>query len=79
MRATKLSSSAIERVAYDEEERTLSIWFRQSGRYLYFDVPKAIYDQLCAASSAGRYFAECVKGRFRCAFDPERRRFRPVH
>jgi hypothetical protein len=77
MRAAKLSSSVIRRVAYDEEERTLSIWFKETGLYVYFGVPGAIYEALCAAPSAGRYFNECIKRRFRCSFDPARRRFRP--
>ncbi len=37
-----------------------------------------IYDALKKAPSAGRFFNECIKRRFPCSFDPERRRFRPV-
>jgi hypothetical protein len=77
MRAASLSSSAIARIAYDEEARILSIWFRETGRYVYFDVPRAIYDALKAAPSAGRYFNDCIKRRYRCSFDPARKRFRP--
>ena len=77
MRAARLSSSVIARVAYDEEEGALSIWFRETGRYIYSNVPRAIYDGLCKAPSAGRYFNECIKRRFPCRPDPERRRFRP--
>ena len=78
MRARKLKSSVIERVAFDDEAHVLTISFRRTGKYLYYDVPRAIYDALCAASSAGAYFNACVKGRFRCRPDPERRRFRPA-
>ena len=77
MRAAKLASSAIARIAYDEDEKVLSIWFRETGRYLYHGVPRAIYDALRSAPSAGRYFNECIKRRFRCEPDPARRRFRP--
>ena len=77
MRAATLSSSMISRVAYDEHERTLSIWFRESGRYVYFDVPPPVFDGLRQAPSAGRFFNEAIKRRYRCRFDPERRRFRP--
>ena len=77
MRAAKLNSSLISRVAYDEEAEALSIWFRETGRYVYYGVPEAIYEALKAAPSAGRYFNESIKGRYRCSFDPERRRFRP--
>jgi hypothetical protein len=77
LRAARLSSSMIERVAYDEEARALSIWFRETGRYVYADVPRAIYDGLKKAPSAGRFFNECIKRRFPCRPDPERKKFRP--
>ena len=77
MRARKLKSTAIERVAYDEDQRTLRIWFKSSGMYLYSDVPRAIYDALCSASSAGGFFRDSIRGRFDCRFDPALRRFRP--
>jgi hypothetical protein len=78
MLASRLSSRAIVRIAYDEEARNLSIWFPETGRYIYSEVPRAIYEGLCKAPSAGRYFNECIKRRFPCRPDPERRRFRPV-
>ncbi len=78
MRAAKLNSSMISRVAYDEESEALSIWFRETGRYVYHGVPSAIYDALKRAPSAGRYFNESIKPRYRCTFDPDRRRFRPT-
>ncbi len=78
MRASSLSSSVIARVAYDEEARALSIWFRETGRYIYSNVPKAMYDALRKAPSAGRFYNECIKQRFPCRPDPERRRFRPA-
>jgi len=76
MRARTLDSSLIRRVAFDEEARTLSIWFRDSRRYIYSGVPRAIYEALCAAGSAGRYFNARIKGRYACRPDPPRR-FRP--
>ncbi|HEX9932531.1 MAG TPA: KTSC domain-containing protein [Allosphingosinicella sp.] len=45
---------------------------------MYYGVPASMYDALKGAQSAGRYFNDCIKGRYRCAFDPERRRFRPT-
>lgn len=67
----------ISRIRYDEDGESLSIWFHGSGRYVYSAVPRSVYEGLCAAPSAGRYFNESVKGRYRCTFDPERRRFGP--
>ncbi|HEY0043383.1 MAG TPA: KTSC domain-containing protein [Allosphingosinicella sp.] len=77
MRAAKISSSAISRIAYDDEARALSIWFKETGHYIYSDVPSAIFEGLKKAPSAGRYFNECIKRRFPCRPDPERRKFRP--
>jgi hypothetical protein len=77
MLAARLASSMIDRIAYDEERGALSIWFRETGRYIYSDVPRAIYDGLKKAPSAGRYFNACIRRRFPCRADPERRKFRP--
>ena len=77
MLAARLSSSVIERVASDEQAHVLSIWFRETGRYLYSDVPRPIYEGLKKAPSPGRYFNECIKRRYPCRPDPERRKFRP--
>ena len=77
MRAATLSSSLISRIAYDEEARTLRISFRNAALYCYFDVPAREYEALKSAPSAGRYYNACIKGRYRCAYDPARRRFRP--
>ena len=78
MRASRLSSSVIARVAYDDEHRALNIWVRETGRYIYSDVPKAIYEALCKAPSPGRFYNACIKRRFPCRPDPERRKFRPA-
>lgn len=78
MRAVNLRSSMIARIAYDDAARTLCIWFREAGKYVYEDVPRAVYDTLRAAPSAGRTFNSEVKGRYRCRFDPDRKRFRPA-
>jgi hypothetical protein len=77
MLAVRLASSMIERIAYDEAASTLSIWFRDTGRYVYAQVPRAIYDGLKRAPSTGRYFNQCIKRRFPCRADPQRRKFRP--
>ena len=77
MRASNLDSSMIKRVLFDDDAQTLSIWFRESGRYIYYGVPRAIYDALVSASSAGSFFNAAIKGRFECRFDPARRKHRP--
>jgi hypothetical protein len=78
MRACRFkNSSMIDRVAFDDDAEVLSVSFRQTGKYLYYDVPGAIFEALCKAKSAGTFFNEQIKGRFRCRRDPELRRFGP--
>ncbi len=67
MRARRLHSSMIDRVVFDDEAETLRVSFRGSGRsYTYMGVPRAIYDALVRAQSAGRYFNDCIRGHFAC-------------
>ncbi len=67
----------IDRIGFDDDAGILSISFRDTGKYLYYDVPAATFDAFCKAVSAGTFFNECIKDRFRCARDPDRRRFGP--
>jgi hypothetical protein len=78
MRACRFrKSSMIDRVTFDDEASTLCVSFRQTGKYVYDDVPGTLFDALCKAASVGSFFNEHIKGRFRCRRDPERRRFGP--
>lgn len=77
MRACSPNSSMIDRVAFDDESHIMSVSFRDTGKYIYYDVPKTIFEALCKASSAGAFFNAQVKGHFRCSRNPERRRFGP--
>jgi hypothetical protein len=65
MRARRLNSSMIDRIAFDDEAETLVVWFKASGKYVYHGVPRAIYDALAKAASAGAAFNTLVRGRFR--------------
>ena len=75
MRAKRLQSSMIDRIIFDDEAETLAVWFRNSRKYLYHGVPRALYDAFGKAQSAGAFFNNCVKGHFRC--EPVGRRYRP--
>ena len=76
MRARRLNSSLIDRIVFDEEAHTLRILFRNARAYIYEGVPRAIYDGLAGAASAGAFFNAAIKGRYPCR--PERRRHRPA-
>jgi hypothetical protein len=72
---TPAQSSAVERIGYDEDEHCLSVWFRGGRRYIYSDVPRALYDEFRRAASAGRFVTERIKGRYPCRSEPQRRRY----
>lgn len=67
----------IDCIGYDDAAGTLSIWFCDTGRYLYYGVPAALFEAFCNAGSAGTFFNERIKDRFCYVRDPERRRFGP--
>ena len=76
MRAVRLRSSTIDRALFDEEARELTLCFKGNRAYVYSGVPRAVFDALKTAASAGSYFNRCIKGSFACRPDPPRR-FRP--
>ncbi len=79
MRAKTLRSSMIQRIVFDEDAHTLQVSFRSGLKYIYEGVPRAIYDALGKAGSAGRFFNAHVKGHYPCRPDPSgRRRYRPL-
>ncbi len=78
MRAHRFNqSSTIDRIGFDDDDGILSVSFRETGKYLYYDVPAAVFEAFCQAPSAGAFFNECIKDHYRCRRDPERRRFGP--
>jgi hypothetical protein len=69
----------IQRIVFDEDTQTLQVSFRSGLKYIYEGVPRAIYDALGKAASAGRFFNEHVRGRYDCRPDPAgRRKYRPL-
>ena len=78
MRAHRFNqSSMIDRIVYDDEARTLCISFRETGKYVYDGVPSSLFAAFCRAPSAGAFFNERIKDRYRFRRDPARRRFGP--
>ncbi|KPH66932.1 hypothetical protein ADT71_03650 [Novosphingobium sp. ST904] len=67
----------IDCIGYDDKTSILSISFRDTGTYLYYDVPAETFEAFCHAASAGSFFNELIKDHFRYARDSERRRFGP--
>ena len=60
-----MPSTVIEKSAYHPATRTMSVWFRASGRrYDYEDVPPETYAAYRAAFSKGSYFNRVIRDRF---------------
>jgi hypothetical protein len=58
-------STAISRIAYDGETRTLSVWFRQSGElYRYKEVPRRVYEDFIRSTAKGRFFNRNIKDHY---------------
>lgn len=64
---TFVDSSNIEAIGYDDEKNELHVQFLSGGYYVYYDVPKEIFDDLLTAPSKGSYLNREVKGVYRYA------------
>ena len=58
-----LNSSLIATAAYSPAA-VLTLRFTSGTTYRYFAVPKALFDALCAAPSAGAFFNVNIKDRY---------------
>lgn len=65
MEMTRVESSNVETVGYEEESQTLQVEFKNGGMYQYFDVPMHVYEELRDADSVGKYLAYNIKGTYR--------------
>lgn len=62
-----VSSSTLERVAYDPSSMTMIIEFNSGTTYQYFDVPEHVFNELLTAASPGQYLAQNIKSLYRYA------------
>src|SRR3546814_12263788 len=76
-RMPQVSSSAVDRVDYTAESRTLDIWYTGGDRYSYFDVPPQVYSALLSPESIGSFVNERIKPHARCEHEYRRRRLTP--
>lgn len=57
-----VQSSAIARIEWSDG--TLSIWFHESGRYDFFNVPEGVYARFLEARSKGKFYNDNIKERY---------------
>lgn len=65
MESQNLQSSNLRSVRYDAVKKNLEIEFRSGIIHQYQNVPSAIHTGLLNASSAGIFYTEKIKNRFR--------------
>lgn len=65
MDRTRVSSTNIRSIGYDEGSQTLEVEFTSGGIYDYAGVPKNVYQRFMAAPSKGRFFDSVVKDKYR--------------
>lgn len=64
MNETRVESSTLRALAYDNGRGILQLEFRSRAIYHYYGVPAAVYEALLGAPSKGSYFNRVIRGRF---------------
>ena len=60
-----MPSTSISKIAYDPDNRILSVWFVASGRrYDYEEVPAHVYASFRNAFSKGRFFNAVIRDNY---------------
>ena len=60
-------SSNLSRFGYNKDTHVLTVEFKNGGRYNYFDVPEAVFEQMKVAPSKGQFLAKSIKSAYRYA------------
>ena len=64
MNETKVESTTLWALAYDDAREILQLEFRSRAIYHYYGVPSAVHEALLGAPSKGSYFNRAIRGRF---------------
>jgi hypothetical protein len=59
-----VGSEALTEIAYDDEQSTLMVTFKNGRTYAYSGVPTQVYNELMQAPSKGHFIAERIKPLF---------------
>jgi hypothetical protein len=64
MEREMVASSTILSVGYDSASETLEIEFKGGGLYQYYNLPEAVYQDLMASDSKGKFHNVYIKNSF---------------
>jgi hypothetical protein len=65
MDRTRVASTNIRSIGYDESSQALEVEFTSGGIYRYDGVPPNVHQRFMAAPSKGRFFDSFVKNKYR--------------
>jgi hypothetical protein len=65
MEMRAVDSSVLIAVGHDPVGAVLQVVFRTGRIYRYLGVPRAVYEELLAAGSAGEYFNKRIRTKYR--------------
>jgi len=60
-------SSNLAGFSYEKTSHVLTVEFKNGGRYNYYDVPEAVFEQMKVAPSKGQFLAQNIKEKYRYA------------
>ena len=66
MNETRVESTTLLTLAYDDGREILQLEFLSRAIYHYYGVPAAMHEALLGAPSKGSYFNRVIRGRFPC-------------
>ena len=62
-----VSSSAITSIEHNEFTRELHVTFTGGRTYIYYDVPRDVYERFISASPKGQFFNAYIKDQYSLA------------
>ena len=65
MKRRAVESKTFTSLGYDGDRAEMEAEFRSGDIYRYFRFPAALWRRFEAASSKGKFFAACIRDRFR--------------
>ena len=67
MERTPVQSSNVAEIGYEPSSMTLEVLFTNGNLYQYFDLPEAVYLDLMASESKGKYLHANIRNNYRYA------------
>jgi hypothetical protein len=63
----RVESSSVRAIGYDDATQRLHIQYRTGTHYIYYGVPRRVFDELLTAPSKGSFVNRQVKNVYRVA------------